>query len=143
MKTTFKTTIFVDGNNTGIHVPPEQIELLASGKRPPVVVKIGSHTYRSTIAVMGGYFLIPLSKANREAAGVKGRDKVEVTLTLDDQPRIVDVPKELEAALKKANKWETFEGLSYSKRKEFARQVSEAKAEDTRERRIAKVLEQV
>jgi hypothetical protein len=143
MTITFKTTIFVDGNNTAVNVPSEQVELLAAGKRAPVVVTIGKYSYRSTLAVMGGVSLIPLSKAHRDAAGVNGGDTVVVTLTLDEQPRIVEVPEKLETALKKVNLWEIFEALSYSQRKEFARQIDDAKADETRERRIKKILEQL
>ena len=50
----FETTLFQIGNNTGIEVPTEVVEALGGGKKPAVVVTVGSYTYRSTIAVMGG-----------------------------------------------------------------------------------------
>jgi hypothetical protein len=78
----FATTIERGGKTaTGFAVPSEIVEGLASGKRPPVTVTIGGHTYRSTIAVMGGRFMIPLSAENRQAAGVAAGDKVEVDIT--------------------------------------------------------------
>lgn len=141
MQTTFETAIRGFGNNTGIEVPPENIEELGAGKKPPVQVQVAGYSYRSTVAVRGGTFLISLSKAHREAAGLAAGDHVSVTLVLDDGPRTVDVPPELAAALKGAGLSETFAALSYSKRKEFCRQVADAKAEDTRTRRIAKVIE--
>ena len=61
----FRTTIVQDGNNTGIEVPPEIVEALGSGKRPPVKVTLNGYTYRSTVAVMGGASMISLSAANR------------------------------------------------------------------------------
>jgi Domain of unknown function (DUF1905). len=79
----FKTTIFLDGNNTGVEVPAEVVEQLGGGKRAAVELTVGKLTYRSTIASMGGKFLIPLSAARRAEAGVKGGDEVEVEIALD------------------------------------------------------------
>jgi|SRR5581483_10334781 len=141
MRTTFDTVILGAGNNTGIEVPPDALDALGAGKRPPVVVTVGSYTYRSTPGVMGGRSMISLSKAHREAAGLKAGDPVSVTLELEQGPRPVDVPAELEAALAAAGLTDEFARQSYSKRKEFARQVAEAKAEATRDRRIARVLD--
>jgi hypothetical protein len=140
MSTSFDTVILGFGNNTGIEVPAENLAALGTGKRPPVVVTIASYSYRSTPAVMGGRSLIPLAKLHRDAAGLKAGDPVTVTLTLEEGVRTVDVPPELAAALKKAKLTDVFAQLAYSKRKEFARQVTDAKADETRDRRIAKVL---
>jgi antitoxin component of MazEF toxin-antitoxin module len=141
MAITFKTTIKADGNNTGIEVPPEVIAALGTSKKPPVVVTVGSYTYRNTVAVMGGVYMISLSKANREAAGVKAGDEVEVTLELDTAPRTVEIPDDLATALaEKPGARVAFDALAPSKKKEFVRQVVEAKAEDTRTRRIAKIV---
>jgi hypothetical protein len=140
MKTTFQTEIRGFGNNTGIEVPAENIAELGAGKQPPVQVTVAGYTYLSSVAVRGGTFLISLSKAHREASGLSAGDSVEVTLVLDSGPRRVDVPPSLAVALEDAGLSETFAALSYSKRKEFCRQVAEAKAEDTRSRRIAKVI---
>ena len=141
MQTTFETVILGFGNNTGIEVPAESLSALGTGKRPPVIVTVDGYTYNSTVAVMGGRSLISLSKAHRDAAGLKAGDAVTVSLQLDEGPRSVEVPQQLAAALAAAGLTERFAGLAYSKRKEFARQVQEAKAEETRERRIAKVLD--
>jgi hypothetical protein len=141
MAVTFTTTIKMDGNNTGIEVPPEVIAQLGTSKKPPVVVTVAGYTYRNTVAVMGGHYMISLSKANREAAGVKGGDKVEVTLELDTAPRTVDVPDDLAAALAaKPGARAAFDASSPSKRKEFVRQVEDAKTRETRERRIAGIV---
>ena len=139
--TTFDTVILGFGNNTGIEVPEAQLAALGGGKRPPVVVSIGDYTYRSTAGVMGGRSLISLPKAHRDAAGLRAGDAVTVTLTLEGGPRSVEVPEPLAAALREARLTDTFEHLAYSKRKEFVRQVNEAKAAETRDRRIAKILD--
>jgi hypothetical protein len=140
VSTTFDTVILGMGNNTGIEVPEDRIAELGQGKRPPVIVTIGDYSYRSTAAVMGGRFLIGLPKVHRDATGLKAGDAITVTLELEEGPRPVDVPAALQAALDDAGLTGAFDALAYSKRKEFARQVAEAKADDTRARRIDKVL---
>jgi bifunctional DNA-binding transcriptional regulator/antitoxin component of YhaV-PrlF toxin-antitoxin module len=146
MAETFKTTILqAEGlNATGISVPPKVIAALGSNKRPKVVITVNGYTYRSTVAPFGDVFMLPLSQEHRHAAGLKAGDEVEVTLELDTEPRTVEVPEDLHAALsEKAGALETFEGLAYSKRKEFVRQVNEARAEETRKRRISNIVAQV
>jgi uncharacterized protein YdeI (YjbR/CyaY-like superfamily) len=81
--------------------------------------------------------------AERLAAKANAGETVQVTLELDSGYRSVDLHPELEVALNSADIADVFANLSYSKRKEYARQVNEAKAEDTRKRRIAKVIEGV
>jgi len=141
MSVTYTTIVKADGNNTGLEVPPEVIAQLGTSKKPPVVVTVAGYTYRNTVAVMDGVFMISLSKANREAAGVKGGDEVEVTLELDTEPRTVTVPEDLAAALAaKPGTTAAFDALSPSRRKEVVRQVEDAKTQETRERRIAGIV---
>ncbi len=140
MKTTFTTNIKAVGNNTGIEVPAKNIEELGSSKKPAVKVILDAYSYQSTVAVMGGKFMIPLSKAHREAAGLKASDKVTVTLELETTARTITVPDDLAKALTKAGISKTLETLAPSKRKEFVRQVEDAKTQETRERRIAKII---
>jgi hypothetical protein len=145
MKTTFTTTLLKDDkvNATGIVVPAEAVESLGKSKKPAVVVTINDFSYRSTVAVMGGQFLIPLSQERRAAAGVEGGQTIEVTLELDTEPRTVDVPGDLAEALDAAGVTEAFEKLAFSMRKEHVRQVEEAKSQGTRERRIARIAEKL
>lgn len=146
MKTTFMTTVQKDDNvnATGLPVPAEAVAALGKGKKPPVKVTIGGHTYRSTVAAYGDVYMLPLSAENRTAAGVNAGDQVEVTLELDLEPRTVAVPDDLAAALAaKPGAAEAFAALSYSARKEFVRQVESAKAEETRTRRIASIVAKV
>ena len=138
----FTTTIQSAGKTaTGIEVPPEVVESLGSTKRPPVRVTMNGQTYRSTVAVMGGVFMVGVSAENRKLTGVAAGDEVEVTLELDDQPREVEVPKDLAAALRKdAAARKRFEALSYSNQNRHVLSVTGAKTDETRQRRIAKVL---
>ena len=141
---TFHTTLLQTGKNTaGIQVPEQVIEKLGSGKRPLVRVSINQYTYRSAVAVMGGKFLVGVSAANRQAAGVQGGEEVDVTLELDLEPRTVEVPEDLKAALLEAEALKAFENAAPSMQKEYDRQVEEAKAQETRQRRITKIVEKL
>lgn len=138
----FSTTILQIGNNTGIEVPPEVVEGLAGGKKPAVVVTIGSYSYRSSIAVMGGQYLIPLSAERRAESGIRGGDAVEIDLALDSAPREVAVPDDLGAALAgDAAAKAFFESLSYSNKLRHVLSVNDAKTPETRQRRIEKAVE--
>src|SRR5688572_33488973 len=146
MGITFMTTlILADGKNaTGISVPPDVVAALGKGKKPPVKVTVNGFTYRSTVAAYGDVFMLPLSQERRAAAGVNAGDEVEVTLELDLEPRTVEIPEDLAAALAaKAGATEAFDALAPSRRKEFVRQVESAKAEETRQRRIAGIVEKL
>jgi hypothetical protein len=130
-----------DGNNTGIEVPADVVEALGAGKRPPVVVNVNGFEYRSTVAPMGGKYLVPFSAARRQESGINGGDAIDVELTLDTAPRTVDVPADLRAALDAsptaAAAWDK---LSNSNRKAQVESVLGAKAAETRARRIAAIL---
>lgn len=140
-KVKFNTAILQIGNNTGIEVPEDSVEKLASGKRPAVKVTLNGFTYRSTIAVMGGKFLIPLSAERREKVKVKGGDKLEITLELDTEPREVQLHEEFKRALDKDKKAKGFfEKLSYSAKQGYALPILQAKGDDTRKRRIEKAI---
>lgn len=141
---TFHTKVLQTGKNTaGIEVPAMVMEQLGGGKRPLVKVKIGSYSYRSAIAVMDGKYMISFSADHRQASGISGGDEADVTLELDLEPRTVELPDDLRAALEQANALDAFEKSAPSMKKEYVRQVEEAKAADTRERRIAKIVEKL
>lgn len=139
--TTFSTTLVQMGNNVGIEVPDEIVEGFGAGKRVPVTVTINGYSYDSTVARMGGKYLVPLAKANREAAGVAGGEEHEVTLEHDAGERTVEVPGDLAAALSEADAREAFDALAFTYRKEHVRSVEDAKAAATRDRRIAKIVD--
>ena len=146
MKAVFTTTVHQEEgmNATGLRVPPESVAKMGKGKKPPVKVSLNGHIYRSTVAAYGDVYMLPLSQENRKLAGVKAGDLVEVTIELDEEPRTVDVPDDLAEALAQHEGMRAkFDGLAPSKRKEFVRQVESAKAEDTRTRRIAKIVSEL
>lgn len=139
---TFRTVVELGGKTaTGFRVPDEVVAGLGPGRRPAVIVRIGSHTYRSTVAVMDGVFMLPLSAENREAAGVAAGDEVEVTVEADTAPREVTVPDDFAAALDAdPEARRTFDALSYSNKRFHVEPIVGAKAEETRRRRIEKSI---
>lgn len=139
--TTFSTTLLQMGNNVGIEVPEEIVAGFGAGKRVPVKVTINGYSYDSTVARMGGKYLVPLAKANREAAGVAGGEEHEVTLEHDAGERTIEVPDHLAAALAEGGVREAFDALAFTYRKEHVRSVDDAKAAATRDRRIAKIVD--
>lgn len=139
----FRAIVELGGRTaTGFEVPPEVVERLGRGRRPAVTVTLGGHTYRSTVATMGGRFLLPLSAENREAAGVSAGDEVEVTLTPDSAEREVAVPEDLARELAGDDPArQFFDGLAYTHRKEWVRWIEEAKKPETRANRLASTME--
>lgn len=143
MGVTFTTIVSGESgkNVTGLPVPIQAVTALGTQKKPKVIVSLNGYSYRSTVAVFGAVFILPLSQEHREAARVHAGDKVEVTIELDLKPRIVEVPDDLRASLsRRVGALDAFNALSYTMRKEYVRQVNEAKAQVTRERRIAGIV---
>jgi bifunctional DNA-binding transcriptional regulator/antitoxin component of YhaV-PrlF toxin-antitoxin module len=140
MSVKYETEVLGEGNHASLLIPDWVLEELKTNKRAPLKVTVNGHTYQSTAVGVAGECRVVFPSAERKAAKVASGDIVEVTLELDSGYREVEVPKELITALKSQGLTKTFADLSYSKRKEFARQVSEAKTEETRIRRIDKVL---
>jgi len=140
---TFKTTLLQAGKTaTGIKIPPEIIESLKAGKKPPVKVTINGFTYRSTVAVMGGNYMVGVSAENRAGANVNGGDKIEVNIELDTEPRELELPAEFKKALEKnAKAKKVFESLSYSRKKVHVLPITTAKTDETRQRNINKAID--
>ncbi len=136
----FRTTILQgDKTATGIRIPDDIVEAFGSGKRPAVTITINGFTYRSTVAVMGGTYMVGVSAENRAGAKVVGGDEVDVDIELDTAPRVVAVPADFAAALDaEPDARRTFDGLSNSNKGWHVLQVEGAKTDETRQRRIAK-----
>lgn len=137
----FKTKILQSGNNTGIEVPETIMEQLNMGKKPPVIITVNNYTYRNTVAVMGGKYLIALSAEHRKNANLKGGQAVEVDLQLDTEPRIVELPKDFKVLLEK-NKVALgfYEKQPPSAKKKIVTLIESAKTEETRNRRITSII---
>lgn len=139
-----------DGSTMTALPVPFAVKDVFGTARPAVVVRVekigrksGSHEYRSTVCRMGGAWWVPLRRSNREAAGVEAGERVRVTLTADEKPRVVKVPKDLAAALRAAGLTAAWKTLSYTHQREHAEAIEGAKKAETRERRIEKCVEMV
>jgi hypothetical protein len=138
---TFRATLLLAGKTaTGIRVPDDVVAALGTSKRPRVRVTMGSYTYRSSVAPMRGRFMLPVSAEVREGAGVAAGNELDVTLDLDNEPREVEVPADLAAALGDGETRRFFDGLSYTNRQRVVLSVEGAKTAETRQRRIDKAV---
>jgi hypothetical protein len=130
------------GTTTGFAVPEEVVAALGAGGRPKVVVTVNGFTFRTSIARMGGRYLLGVSSERRAAAGVSAGEILDVDVELDTAPRTVDVPDDLAAALTAEPAAQVFWGtLSHSNQRWHAQQVTGAKSAETRARRVAKSVE--
>ncbi|MEO8451703.1 MAG: YdeI/OmpD-associated family protein [Gemmatimonadota bacterium] len=138
----FRAKLLQSGKTaTGIQVPDAVVASLGSSKRPPVRATIKGHTYRTSVASMGGKFMLPVSAEQREAAGVAAGDVLDVELELDTAPREVTVPPDLAKALARDPKAKRFfESLSYSNQLRHVLSIEGAKTAETRQRRIEKAI---
>ena len=138
----FQALLELNGKTaTGMRVPASIVEGLGGGKRPAVRVTINGFTYRSTIAVYGGEYLLGVNSDNREATGARAGDMLDVDVELDTAPREVTVPDDFAALLDPhAEARRFFDGLSYSERRWFVLGIDDAKTPETRARRIDKAV---
>ena len=126
---------------TGFEVPAKIVEGLGAGKKPAVRVTMKGYSYRSTVATMGGRFMIPVSADVRQNAAVAGGDDVDVELELDTEPREVTVPADFRQALDRDEAAKrAFDALSYSNRRRHVMTIEGTKSEETRRRRIEKAI---
>jgi len=138
----FRAKVLLAGKTaTGIRVPAEVVESLGPSRRPAVRVTINGYAYRSSVATLGGAFMVGISGEVHSRAGVSAGDLVDVAIELDPEPHEVTVPADFAAALKRdARATRFFESLSYSKKRRFVLSIEGAKTSETRHRRIASAL---
>ncbi len=138
-----RTVLHPRGPAAAVVLDDDQVRALGGGRKTfPVLLTVNGHTFPARLARMGGENLIGLNRAVRAACGVEPGDEADVVVALDDAPREVEVPGALATALDgDAAARATYDALSYTHRKEFARWVAEAKRDETRDRRVAQTLE--
>lgn len=141
MAKTYRTKVIGHDNHAALEVPDEFLKELGKNKRAPFKVTINGYTFQTTATGVDGKCMIPFAMKNREGSITKAGDEIQVTVELDNGHRDVEMHPELVKALKNAHLLELYEALTYSKRKEFARQVNEAKTDEIWESRIQKVLD--
>lgn len=142
---TFTTSLEPRGPAAAVVLDETQVANVGeSAKRFPVRATVNGYTWRTSVARMGGEFLVGLSREVRQAAGVEAGDSVEVTLELDTAPRAVEVPEALAAGLAADPEAKAaFDAMAFTHRKEYARWVAEAKREETRQRRAEQAVEMI
>lgn len=143
MSVTYSTLVIPDGNHASIAIPDEVLAELGANRRAALRITINGHTYESTATAVNGECRVVFPSANRAAAGATGGDTVDVTLELITGYREVELHPEFAAALKDARLRDDFDRLAYSHRKEYARAIADAKADDTRQRRIDAAIEKI
>ena len=127
---------------TGITIPFD-VEKVFGAKRVPIKAWINGAEYRGSIVRMGGVSCLGIPKVFREAAVINAGDHIVVTIERDTEVRTVSVPKDLADALIENRLSDAFEAMSYTHRKEHVRAIEEAKAPETRIRRIQKAIEMI
>jgi uncharacterized protein YdeI (YjbR/CyaY-like superfamily) len=138
----FAAKVIPSGNATAVEVPGTVMAALGPEGRPPIVVTINGHSWRSRIAAMRGQRLIGISAANRAAAGIAEGDTIEVEVERDDAPREVELPADLAEALDgNPRAAAAFAQLAFGLRAKHVRGVEDAKNPEVRQRRIAKLVE--
>lgn len=129
------------GPAAAIVLSDAQVASLGAGKAFPVVVDFGDRSIRLRLSRMDGRNMIGFSKASRAEARIEIGEQFDVTIRVDDADRVIEIPPALAEALDADPAVRAaFETLAPSRRKEMARQIAEAKQDDTRRRRLEKVL---
>lgn len=141
----FTTELQHRGPAAAVILDDDQVAQVGKGaKRFPVVATVNGYQWRTSVARMGGEFLLGLNRGVQAAAAVTAGDTVVVSVALDRDPRDVDVPAELAAALAAdAEAQARFEALAFTHRKEFARWVADANRADTLHRRVGQAVEMI
>lgn len=142
-KQTFKAFIQNAGGGGAFVEVPFDVEKAFGAKKPKVKAMIEGVPYRGILTRMGTEFhMLIILKSIREQTGKTFGDEVKVTVELDTEPRVLDIPKDFLKELKKNKDAKTFfEKLSYTHQREYLLWVEEAKKEETRARRILKAVE--
>lgn len=107
--------------------------------RVPVAITYQRQVFRTSVSVYRGQWMMVVNRLMREGGLVPG-SSYPVDITLDTQERVVEIPADFAAALRKAKLVKAFESLSYSHRKEHVRAIEDAKKPETRARRIESVI---
>ncbi|MET7403159.1 YdeI/OmpD-associated family protein [Dactylosporangium sp. NPDC005572] len=137
----FRSVVEPHERMRGLEVPPQIVEALGGGARPPVTITINGHSWKSRVAIMRGRHLLGLSNANRQAAALVVGEEVEVDLQLDTEPRVVVEPEDLTEALDADPAARAaWDNLAHTHRREHVLAIEGAKRPETRARRIEQAV---
>lgn len=142
---TFTATIEGSARGGAFVRVPFDVEVVYGSKRVPVRATFDGVEYRGSLVRMGGdCHVLGVLKEIRERLGKSIGDDVEVVIVVDMEPRVVEVPVDLERALARVEGASAvFDSLSYTRRREYARSVEQAVRPETREARIDRILRDI
>ena len=138
-KARFKAKLLESLSGSGGHlteVPDGVVEKLGGKGRIPVRVTFDGVPYRGSIVRYRGTTMIGVTKSVIAEAGVSVGDTLDVVVENDDAPRDVEVPEELAKALRAKRLTKAWDSLSFTRRKELASGVANAKRPETRVKRV-------
>ena len=137
----FSAIVIPSGNATAVEVPADIMTALGPEARPPIVITINGHSWRSRVAAMRGQCLVGISRAQREACGIAAGDVVDIDLERDDAPRDVPEPQDLADALNgDAKARAAFDRLPFGLKRKHVATIEEAKSAKVRQRRLEKLV---
>jgi hypothetical protein len=143
-KLRFKVKLVAQGSSsaTGLIPPFDVPNTFGTRARVPVRGTMNGYPFRSSLMPMGGCHIMAVNKELREGAHAKAGDEVDVVMERDEEARTVEAPAELARELAKnktaRKRWET---LAFTHKKEMANSIRDAKREETRQRRLAKLMQ--
>jgi hypothetical protein len=142
-KHSFQAVIQDAGGGGAFVEVPFDVEKEFGSKRPKVKATIEGIPYRGILTRMGtGCHILGILRSIREQAGKTFGDDVTVILEPETEPRVIEVPSDLQEALQKdKSAREFFDSLSYTHRREYVNYLLEAKRPETRLKRVDKVIE--
>jgi hypothetical protein len=135
----FQAELKQRGPGNFVEIPFDPPEVFGEA-RPPVRGTLNGLPFRGRIAKYDGEYMLGFRREIREGASVAAGDTVDVEIELDTEPRTVDVPDDLAAALDEEAR-ATFDRMAYTHRREYVEWINEAKRPETRTRRVAKAVE--
>jgi hypothetical protein len=142
-KQTFTATILNAGGGGAYVEVPFDVEAAFGSKKPRVKATFEGVPYRGILARMGTeHHVLIILKEIREKIGKTFGDEVKITVELDTEPRLIELPSELKKMFKTEKEAKAFfDKLSYTHQREYVMWINEAKREETRQSRILKAVE--
>jgi hypothetical protein len=126
----------------GLTPPFDVVEVFGRKGRVPVKGTINGFPFRSSLMNMGDGYMMAINAEMRAGANCKAGDTVKVAMELDEDVRKVEVPAFLKKIINSdAQAKERWAKLSFTHQKEYVREIEDAKREETRERRIAQMMD--
>lgn len=133
------------GGSAMVNLPAAVGQALGKKGLAPVRCRINNVEFRSSISPTGqGTHYLVLNQQVRSAAGIKAGDEILLRIELDNEPRLVEIPADVQASLQ-ANPAAAarFAKMSYTHQKEHVVAIESAKTAETRLRRIQKMLDEL